>query len=169
MAKARAIVAQERTLASKSRVSLRPSRRLLVAAGFFCLVLLVMPLFLRPSAVKAPVSQESSVVALWASAIDSRASSSGTTAKEVVLSSNLSSLVELYAKASGKRPDLASLTGSESSLKIDSVFGESKIDLLITRFADGRMNFSFRPGSTFCLNPATSLDSLSTTSPKPCR
>ena len=93
MAKARAIVASERASVSKKYASVLPSRRLLTAVALFCIALLVIPLFIKPSAVRAPAAQESGLVYIWASAIDGRADSAGVSPREVVLSSNLSSLV----------------------------------------------------------------------------
>ncbi len=168
MAKARAIVASERASVSKKYASVLPSRRLLTAVALFCIALLVIPLFIKPSAVRAPAAQESGLVYIWASAIDGRADSAGVSPREVVLSSNLSSLVELYAKASGKRPSLDTLTGDESSLRVSPVFDSSKVSLHINRLRDGRMSFSFRPGTTYCLTPGPSIGKASTVVPRPC-
>jgi hypothetical protein len=168
MAKARAIVASERATVSKKYPSISPSRRLIAAVVLFCVALLVIPLFIKPSVVKAPVAQESSLVYIWASAVDSMADSSGVSPKEVVLSSNLSSLVELYAKASGKRLPLDALTGDESSLRVSPVFDSSKVSLHVNRLQDGRMNFSFRPGTTYCLTPGSSIGKDSTIKPTSC-
>lgn len=168
MAKARAILAADRALLPPKPRTMRPSRGFLAALALLAIALLVTPLLLRSSVTRAPVSQESEMVLLWASSIDSRGSSSGSSPLDVVVGSNMSSLLEIYATSSGDRPSLDKLTGNDSSLTISPVFENASSSLTVTRLADGQLLFSFRPGSEYCLSLSGDINGSSTVTPGSC-